>query len=1290
MNRRQTTVVVAIVGVLLGLSPALVRPAPAIDPATEGCGRLSGDDTGAWRSLTTTYPSGEPQVNTAFAVARSDHRVMAVTNGSTVLRTTDRGCTWAKVWPTPGAPAAGRVGGVAVASAGAVPHIHLRIVDGTAAIRTIEESTAVVSSHDGGQTWWLATEPISGPIQQLRASPSDPLTLSAVVGAPLSPAVMWSSTDGGRRWTATTSTASEDTDPESTVLSYDLKSTPGDGSGGETISLFGCRRAYVSDDHGRTHAPLTLPVVPDARLQEAATAAPRSARSSVIAIAAMRSYCTGASMAYIFRSENGGATWRVGELGRIIDGPSGRNYQAFDLDRDGGLTVVVIARGDAWLVDRDAVHEPLTLPEPGRALDVVGLDDVRRSFAILTQSSIALFESKRSSLGAGASVDVDFGDGSQRADATVCEGDAGAVTSSKGWTVAPRPTFPSPSLPRATLAEPVGQELTDFAVDVARPNRLYATNGLTVLRSEDGGCRWSTVYQLAGAAAATASVREIVTPTERAPGRVHLVVVDDTGGVEDRLEVLTSDDAGATWHTTRPFVVGEPGPRCTPTSGCRLAVAPSDPDRLYLVLATPVWLFGGPDVLYVSEDAGRTWQQRSYPYDLVTGQSCCDHAGDLAIDPADADRLWLTIEGEGLFSSTDAAHTWMAVAEVENLRSNALALLDAAPNGRSTPTVTTFDPSGAGSAHVQIASQDGGVTWHASTARGLGTGPRSIAHGSLADETVVAAHEGVFAYAAHADLWVDVNVLELNDLDDIQASRTEPASYFLRNTEVIAWFTPDLLPTLSVPLRPEPDFSLPPLLEADPAVMVPPFMRVDLDEDETKATAHRLDLPAQPTPLDVFFLLDASGSMGDDHRALARQLETIVRELSAARIPVAFGLGTYRDLDERYRRLHDISPPSAALVRKMHAIRAAGGAEPAYTALRQMASGTGIAIPLTGAPVPPGQQASFRPNARRYVVHVTDEPLQPDPPHGDPLTAVLDLQARSVGHIGLIATPPSDLPDADAATIDPQMRALSAATGAVAPAGGVDCDGDGRADLQRGEPIVCRIPTDEGRPDLATPLVEILLSLEDRQRLQVVASHPELVSDVVVGPPGDIELDVTKRHAVPISAVARCPSERVGTETTVRLSASLGGNTVAEATVVVACAFEGLPAAGLAVGPPPPGSAAALALAVPAIPPPVVVPAAGPANATSSSSSSASAGASAGAVAAQPGAAAGAADDDEEAQQTSTASAGQQGPDVMHATAGRRERPISLVTSGAAMLLLASAAVVRRRDRAPARARVRR
>jgi len=65
-------------------------------------------------------------------------------------------------------------------------------------------------------------------------------------------------------------------------------------------------------------------------------------------------------------------------------------------------------------------------------------------------------------------------------------GGACAVRTAGPWTVIPTP------------GPPAGPT-TVYAVDPYVPSRLFASDGRVVWRSADGGCRWSTVFDVASA-----------------------------------------------------------------------------------------------------------------------------------------------------------------------------------------------------------------------------------------------------------------------------------------------------------------------------------------------------------------------------------------------------------------------------------------------------------------------------------------------------------------------------------------------------------------------------------------------------------------------------------------------------------------------------------------------------------------------------------------------------------------------------------------------------------------------
>src|SRR5204862_5173134 len=132
------------------------------------------------------------------------------------------------------------------------------------------------------------------------------------------------------------------------------------------------------------------------------------------------------------------------------------------------------------------------------------------------------------------------------------------------------------------------------------------------------------------------------------------------------------------------------------------------------------------------------------------------------------------------------------------------------------------------------------------------------------------------------------------------------------------------------------------------------------------------------------------------------------------------------------------------------------------TGLYQAATGAGLDLTDTDSDfntgglrqvhveVPPGQQASFRPGAFHTVVVVGNEPYSPTTP-GEPSPAqvVSALRAKKALALGLqiVETPEEQLTQKDTsrtpaqdALMKQQLSYFAQGSGALAPAGGVDCN----------------------------------------------------------------------------------------------------------------------------------------------------------------------------------------------------------------------------------------------------------
>lgn len=163
-----------------------------------------------------------------------------------------------------------------------------------------------------------------------------------------------------------------------------------------------------------------------------------------------------------------------------------------------------------------------------------------------------------------------------------------------------------------------------IAVDRTRAGRVFAGAEQGIFRSEDSGLHWT----LAGANGSMITHLE-QSPTE--PG--HWMATAERGGL------FLSTDNGHTWSTA-------PG---IPTDHALYNVS-LHPHHANIA-AVCGWHLG----IRISEDGGRSWQQRSagLPSQKIWR---------VAFDPAHARRLWASVHEEAAFYSDDLGTTWTRAA----------------------------------------------------------------------------------------------------------------------------------------------------------------------------------------------------------------------------------------------------------------------------------------------------------------------------------------------------------------------------------------------------------------------------------------------------------------------------------------------------------------------------------------------------------------------------------------------------------------------------------------------------
>jgi hypothetical protein len=266
--------------------------------------------------------------------------------------------------------------------------------------------------------------------------------------------------------------------------------------------------------------------------------------------------------------------------------------------------------------------------------------------------------------------------------------------------------------------------------------------------------------------------------------------------------------------------------------------------------------------------------------------------------------------------------------------------------------------------------------------------------------------------------------------------------------------------------------------------------------DTTQNIGPRPDLQAAIARLtvgaiDLFILVDLSNSFTDDLPVFQAQAPGIINGIKAANANVRFGLAKYEDYpispfgsaaagDKAYERLVDLTfDPNAVLTEIAGLTTRSGGDLPQsqLPALFQAATGDGQDLSgagHAGASIPAGQQANFRNGATKLFLLWTDAEFHlpgdpgdipyPGPSFVEVVDAITALDPPQV--IG-ISSGPDGVAD---------LQAIAAATGAFAPAGGVDCDDDGAIDILEGEPLVCAIATSgEGIGAAIVTLVEAVI-----------------------------------------------------------------------------------------------------------------------------------------------------------------------------------------------------------------------
>jgi hypothetical protein len=798
-------------------------------------------------------------------------------------------------------------------------------------------------------------------------------------------------------------------------------------------------------------------------------------------------------------------------------------------------------------------------------------------------------------------------------------------------------TIPVPSFrPVSGLEAP--DRITAYTVDRARPQDVAVTNGVRVQVSHSNGCGWSDAFSLDPFATDTQSfvgTGSSIVSVGLLQGKA-LAAVRTGDGATSAPHILRYD--GSSWTTSDNGLPPSGSPRMlrTATDGrtAYLTVSPTNtggsddgtpdtPVPLPSLPPLPVPLpgedgsNGATGLLYATNDGGETWELRTGPASLPGGGN---GFSQLEVDPRNANWLYGIVNGQ-LIESQDGGSTFVTAegsgytAFTPGFLYGMVVAFDRDGHGTvlfGTHKIQSFKaPSGITSAGYRdndsmIMVESNGVL---KLVGPFGGGivptpsPKPARKGSVLGD--VGVQSSFHAISGH-DL--------LRFVDPVTRAVGDPPPLAAGDAGV----TPPL-----------------------PGTVTPDQRLVTLNMGQTTTEDFTLALPKNPTPLDLFFLVDVSTSMATYIDNLKKNIHKVVDTLTDAKIDVNVGVGTLGTAPAKgeapypdayaypptfdpngsvrpgptyhkpriYQLLRKIGAPDNEFNQAINSIRLETdpptGAnhqgtyhEGQLLALEQMVTGSGIKTEQdvnsglsTYSAVKPGQQADFRPNpdVRRIVVLASDETF--DAPYGTPTkpgsstaSPLLDytrtlklLNKNRVGVFGITAGSPDSVGD---------MTTLARGTGTLSPPGGVSCGGDPEQELAAGAPLVC---SQEG--DFSQIIATVLARLTDKQDVTLVAPTATQVLrafDTTELKGLDVKQANTAHFGVTVSCVGVTPGTYLQD-----VVATLRGYPVGRARLYVSCltAQGAVPPVPLA---PPPVRPPVAPAVQPPVPPPAPPPAAQP------------------------------------------------------------------------------------------------
>src|SRR4051794_13978658 len=612
------------------------------------------------------------------------------------------------------------------------------------------------------------------------------------------------------------------------------------------------------------------------------------------------------------------------------------------------------------------------------------------------------------------------------------------------------------------------------------PDRLYASDGEgTLVRSDDDGCSWQDISPVAPTVADTGAVSEALS--------IAAISAPSSSTSASYLYIganVRPTNALPVSLPSQPYVyVSNIGGRATSVAGSGkglppvgtitdIAAADLSPRTVYVMISNA----GSSRGLWASGDAGNSWNG---PYTTDTTLT------NLRVDPTVSNHIYAVKPGVGLVLSVDGGRTFEAIARTTGdvhsfsaaAGSGSLQLteghtsagfadltLDAGRTWRTllfpgqkasnvavapeVPVVAAYDD-----AHLTVEQVTGGTC--------RSTGRSSVSCSSMA--RIVPLTPGI---GTPRDNSVQMSATTTVGMSITGVSRDNQR--ILR--AIYNPITRKIHPPSLTPIRLLPQVTV----KQFPSVLTGDTTRVTLPAGGSRDVDYKRLLPRTPSPVDLMFLVDTTQSTDQMIDGVRQGLTTVVNELASTGLDAEFGVGEFKDYpgaaagggddaDFPYKLRRKIGPVNLSLKTALGGLRSDGGGdvpESDLPALYYSTTGRGEKIGHK-VYVRAGSSAGYRPSSLRLAVLATDEAFHRERdnpgPHWNETVAALN--AAGVHQIGLAVESSDSKGDPAPGVFDsvPDQKKMAIATYALAPRGGVDCDGDGITDVDQGGPLVCTV-----------------------------------------------------------------------------------------------------------------------------------------------------------------------------------------------------------------------------------------